>query len=160
MVPSLYDARNRAAIHRSMDPCYDRPMAGRPPPDDDTLRALAGAIAQIGAAGSVLPTASLVGLGGLGPVAEGDGRLTIDWRAAEWLGHPLVVWQPEAERPIWWTALSPREQEVALLVADGLSNAAIAARLGVTVGTVKDHVHAVLTKARLRRRSQVAASLR
>jgi DNA-binding NarL/FixJ family response regulator len=40
--------------------------------------------------------------------------------------------------------LSPREREVAALVAEGLSNKAIARRLGVTIGTVKDHVHRVL----------------
>lgn len=124
--------------------------------DDDTLRALADAVAQIGAADQVLPTESLVALG----ATVGAAEVTIDWRAAEVLGHPLVVWQPRAERPSWWPTLSPREQQVALLVADGLSNATIAKRLDLALGTVKDHVHAILTKARLRRRAQVAASLR
>lgn len=46
-------------------------------------------------------------------------------------------------------ALAPltfREREVLRLLATGLPNAAIAATLGISVGTVKDHVRAVLRK--------------
>lgn len=123
--------------------------------DDAKLARLAAVLARIGAASDVLPTGALLELGAL----AGEDRLTVDYRARAVLGHPLVVWQPASERPVWWDALTPREQEVAALVADGLSNAAIAGRLRLGVGTVKDHVHAVLVKARLRRRSQVAAAL-
>jgi two-component system, NarL family, nitrate/nitrite response regulator NarL len=42
--------------------------------------------------------------------------------------------------------LSRREREIALLVAQGLSNKAIAHELGVSYGTVKIHVHRVLQK--------------
>lgn len=42
--------------------------------------------------------------------------------------------------------LSRREREIALLVAQGLSNKAIARELGVSYGTVKIHVHRVLQK--------------
>jgi two-component system, NarL family, nitrate/nitrite response regulator NarL len=42
--------------------------------------------------------------------------------------------------------LSRREREIALLVAQGLSNKAIARELGVSHGTVKNHVHRVLQK--------------
>jgi DNA-binding NarL/FixJ family response regulator len=44
------------------------------------------------------------------------------------------------------TRLTPRQQEVAALLAQGLSNRAIAQRLGVKDGTAKLHVAAVLNR--------------
>jgi DNA-binding NarL/FixJ family response regulator len=52
--------------------------------------------------------------------------------------------------------LSPRENEVALAVARGRSNAEIAAELFMSVATVKAHVSSVLTKLGLDNRTQLA----
>jgi DNA-binding CsgD family transcriptional regulator len=52
--------------------------------------------------------------------------------------------------------LTPREREVASLVADGLSNRDIAVKLVITEGTVEVHVKRILSKLGFRSRSQVA----
>ena len=53
--------------------------------------------------------------------------------------------------------LSPRELEVAELVAEGLTNSAIAARLYVSRATVSSHVTHILTKLGYGSRAQIAA---
>ena len=51
--------------------------------------------------------------------------------------------------------LTLREQEVVALVADGLSNKAIAIRLGVSTRTVEGHVNHVFTKLNLESRTEL-----
>ncbi|MGW5373628.1 response regulator [Streptomyces sp. NPDC004009] len=52
--------------------------------------------------------------------------------------------------------LTERERHVLLLVAEGLSNGDIAARMHLSTGTVKDHVSAILTKLEVGGRVQAA----
>jgi DNA-binding NarL/FixJ family response regulator len=52
--------------------------------------------------------------------------------------------------------LTERERAVLVLIAEGLSNSDIGARIHVSVGTVKDHVSAILTKLRVGSRVQAA----
>jgi two-component system NarL family response regulator len=55
--------------------------------------------------------------------------------------------------------LTPREQEVLELIGQGLSNKAIADRLVIEVGTVKNHVHSILDKLDVSSRHEAAAYL-
>jgi DNA-binding NarL/FixJ family response regulator len=57
---------------------------------------------------------------------------------------------PAAER------LTTRECEIVALLEQNLSNKEIAVRLGIEVATVKNHVHNLLEKLQLHRRSDVA----
>jgi DNA-binding NarL/FixJ family response regulator len=56
-------------------------------------------------------------------------------------------------------ALSPRYRQIAEAIAQGKSNAAIAAELHLSVATVKGHVSTVLTKLGLDNRVQIALTV-
>jgi two-component system nitrate/nitrite response regulator NarL len=58
------------------------------------------------------------------------------------------------------TQLTTREREVAGLIDEGLSNKQIAARLHIELPTVKHHVHHILEKLGVARRSEAVARLR
>ena len=57
-------------------------------------------------------------------------------------------------------ALTRREQQIAALIGRGLSNKEIANDLRIGVSTVKNHVHSILEKLNVRRRSAIVHQLR
>jgi predicted ATPase/DNA-binding CsgD family transcriptional regulator len=65
--------------------------------------------------------------------------------------------EPDPSEPSPGLALTPRELEVAKLVATGLTNRQIAERLYLSVRTVDVHVDHILTKLSFNTRTQVAA---
>ncbi|MFF1819715.1 LuxR C-terminal-related transcriptional regulator [Kribbella sp. NPDC058245] len=70
-----------------------------------------------------------------------------------------LLLRPSAEAQIFLDKLTSREQEVALLLADDLTNNEIASKLRITVPTVKAHVTRILEKFGVRQRAAVAAKL-
>jgi DNA-binding NarL/FixJ family response regulator len=56
--------------------------------------------------------------------------------------------------------LTKRRRQVATLVAHGLSNREVAEKLGLTVGTVKTHLHAIFEKLEVHSRTELAGTLK
>ena len=109
---------------------------------------------QAGASGFLLKDTPRAGLlAAVRAVAAGDVLLSpvVTRRLVErYARRPAASTAEQA-----WGGLSPRERDVAELIARGLSNAEIAAELVVSEATVKSHVAHVLTKTGLRDRVQV-----
>ena len=87
---------------------------------------------------------------------EGDGD-ALRLFAAEAKAVPVTQEPPRGLRDNPLAVLSDREREVLGLVALGLSNQAIAARLALSEHTVKRHVANLLTKLDLPTRTAAAA---
>jgi DNA-binding CsgD family transcriptional regulator len=64
------------------------------------------------------------------------------------------------QRPSLEVGLSPREQQVALMVANGRTNQAIAAALEISVWTVSTHLRRIFAKLAVSSRAQMVAHLR
>jgi DNA-binding CsgD family transcriptional regulator len=109
--------------------------------------------------GGALPVDRLVGLAGDVPPGAG---VTLDLRATEQLGAPLVVLRlpAAAAPPVRLAGLTRREAEVCGLIAEGRANKQIAARLGIALSTVKDHVHRILRKTASPNRAALAVAYR
>jgi DNA-binding NarL/FixJ family response regulator len=112
---------------------------------------------RAGASGFLLKSAAPEDLlSAIRAVASGDAvvapritRKLLDRFAATFLPEP----DPQAADA--WQGLTERERDVVLLIAQGLSNAEVAARLVVAEATVKTHVGRILAKLGLRDRVQI-----
>lgn len=91
-----------------------------------------------------------------GAAAEGEVSASADvvllarQRGSEVLDGDAAALAPEA-------TLTPREAEVLSLLADGLSNKQIAARLGISTNTVKTHLELVFEKLEVSTRAEAVA---
>ena len=81
---------------------------------------------------------------------SGVDELTVD------LSHEPTMAYARPPRHAAFDDLTPREQEVARIVAAGYSNKQIAAALFISLPTVKDHIHSILTKTGFENRAQIA----
>jgi DNA-binding NarL/FixJ family response regulator len=117
------------------------------------------ACAEAGVAGYVARDASMDDLvRTLRAVARGE--LDIPARIAASLFRRVGVLAGRREDPPGTHALTPREREIVALIDRGCSNKEIARRLQIELSTVKNHVHNLLEKLGVRRRSAAAARVR
>jgi DNA-binding NarL/FixJ family response regulator len=83
-------------------------------------------------------------------------------RGRRYLSPPLsdkavsaYAWRREGAAPDPYEALTPRERQVLHLAAEGLTNAAVAKRLGISVRTAETHRARVLHKLALRNQTDL-----
>jgi DNA-binding NarL/FixJ family response regulator len=81
--------------------------------------------------------------------------LTLEQTIALALDHEAINSSPPSPR--WHDALTPREREVADLVARGWKNREIAEQLFITEKTAKNHVAHILEKLGVASRTRLAA---
>lgn len=127
--------------------------------DEDDL--VFGAI-RAGAVGFLLKTVDAPTLGGaVRAIAAGEGALDprVTRRALAAVAESAAV-PAQVRRREGMVELTAREQDVLDGILQGWSNAQLAARLRISVPTVKTHVSNVLTKLGARSRSHAAALVR
>ncbi|HLW58290.1 MAG TPA: tetratricopeptide repeat protein [bacterium] len=92
-----------------------------------------------------------------------EGRAMTVEQLVEYALAPTETPQPKGKEPAKSVvgkrvgALAPREWEVAVLIAEGKTNRAIAAHLSITEGTAEAHVQHILNKLGFNSRAQIAA---
>ena len=92
------------------------------------------------------------------------GRPTGSGSAADSGAHPAgpgashhAPTPPAGENaPAFAAGLTERERDIAALIAEGLDNREIARALYLSEGTVRNHISAILQKAGLKSRTQIA----
>jgi DNA-binding CsgD family transcriptional regulator/tetratricopeptide (TPR) repeat protein len=99
----------------------------------------------------------LLAWGGPGHVQAGTEHLDAAMSAARRLGMAPLSAAAAALGRSSRPALSSREEQVAALVADGLSNRQIATRLRLSERTAENHVAHILTKLGFQSRARIAA---
>ena len=115
------------------------------------------ACAEVGAAGYVPREGNLQDLlDGVRQVARGEAHYSPRLVAVllQRFAARSAPCEPAAER------LTSRELEVVELIDQGLTNKEIGERLYIELATVKNHVHNILEKLHLRRRTEAAAWVR
>lgn len=117
------------------------------------------ACAEAGIAGFVPRDASIAHVAGIvRAVARGEAPCSP--RIAARLLHRVAVLAAALPEEPADSVLTPREAEILALIDEGHSNKQISRALFIEVATVKNHVHNILSKLQVSRRSQAAAVVR
>jgi DNA-binding NarL/FixJ family response regulator len=137
-------------------------MPGAPPVvaiglDDSDAEMLA--CAEAGAVGYVTREGTLEELVAVIQSAA-KGELVCSPRVSGALARRVAALSAEVAPGSASRRLSRREREIAALIGDDLSNKEIASRLSIEVATVKNHVHNMLDKLNVHRRSDAASAAR
>ena len=102
-----------------------------------------------------IPASTVAALAG---IARPGTRLRIDTTASAAIGAPLIMVEQLPHDIALFAPLTARQRQVASLITQGQANKEIAHALGITLATVKDHVHAILQKLNLPSRAAVMAA--
>jgi two-component system, NarL family, nitrate/nitrite response regulator NarL len=125
------------------------------PDDEHTVVALV----EAGIAGYVTADQSLIELvAALDAAAQGE--LACSPRVSAALAERVAELAAKGAHANGGDTLTPRQREIATLIAEGLSNKQIARRLSIERATVKNHVHNILAKLGVSRRDEVTLLLR
>ena len=117
------------------------------------------AVAEAGASAYVTPDATMEDLAGVVQSLERDEVLCSAGMAAGLFRRVATLARERGADPID-EKLTARELEVLGLIEEGRSNKEIATSLSIEVPTVKNHVHRILGKLHVQRRSEAAARVR
>jgi DNA-binding NarL/FixJ family response regulator len=117
------------------------------------------AIAEAGAAAYVTPEGSIDDLASVIQGVERGEVLCSPGMAAGLFRRVATLARERALDPVE-EKLTARELDVLRLIEEGLSNKEIAAKLSIELPTVKNHVHRILEKLHVNRRSEAAARAR
>ncbi|BDR53556.1 DNA-binding response regulator [Bombiscardovia nodaiensis] len=117
----------------------------------------AGEVADSVAAETMEATGVAGGVHGSGMVgADESDRAGAAGSSVQAAERPEEIVDLVQQLPARFAALTDRDREIAALVADGLDNRAIAARLYLSEGTVRNRISAILAKTHLANRTQLA----
>jgi DNA-binding NarL/FixJ family response regulator len=117
------------------------------------------ALAEAGVAGYVTPDGSMEDLAAVVESVSRGETLCSPGIAANLLDRVAVLSRERQLEPIE-EKLTARELDVLRLIEEGLANKEIATELSIELPTVKNHVHRVLEKLNVHRRTQAAARAR
>jgi two-component system, NarL family, nitrate/nitrite response regulator NarL len=117
------------------------------------------AVAEAGAAAYVTPDGSVEDLASVLECVERGEVLCSPGMAAGLFRRVATLARERGLDPIE-EKLTARELDVLGLIEEGLSNKEIAAELSIELATVKNHVHRILEKLHVHRRSEAAARAR
>jgi DNA-binding CsgD family transcriptional regulator len=91
----------------------------------------------------------------------GDFDIALPWDRRDELPDVLQEWAYRVESPkaVYNSPLTPRDQQIALMIAEGLTNAQIGQRTGLQDQSVRNAVRVILRKLDCENRVQVALKL-
>lgn len=155
--PSV-DADTLADVAQARSLCSGPVVAVVMPPEQGgSLAAVIAAGADILLAGTETPDALRAA------VASVDaGFAAVSSRLPRALPPPVVIGHERTTidpAPGALACLTPQQRTIAALIAEGLSNKAIAAQLGIREGTVKVHATAIFRGTKVRSRTELACCL-
>lgn len=124
--------------------------------DDETIVTLKTALTALQK--PVSSTGAWHAIGPLAALLDTNTAFTIYLNASDEVGAPVIVATPAANLDALLAPLTKRQRQVARLLIEGHPNKQIARSLDISLGTTKDHVHAILGRLKMTSRSALIAA--